>query len=144
MNKKILTSLCLLLPLTACVHYQTKNAVVNSKQVPKFSQICIQQNDQVDPSKEYLNIINNRFIENGIKTEIYQQQKPKQCKYSLTYNIQQKWDVTSFISQADLYLFDDGLQVHTTRFKVNSTFELDKWSGAKSKLEKLVDDIIQK
>lgn len=144
MNKKIISLLILGVSLTGCVSYQTHNAVVNTKQLPNLNTICIQENLEIDPKKEYLTIIANRFEANGVKTQIYSAQKPAECRYSLTYEIKRNWDVVPFVSKASLHLFDHSLQIHTAQYKVNSTFELDKWKNSQDKIEPLVDQLTQK
>jgi len=144
MNKNTILLPILMISVTACISNPTQNSTVNTKQLPSLEKICIQQNNTIDPSKQYLNIIVNKFENNAIKTQIYDQNKPSDCKYSLTYDIKTNWDVIPFVSRASLYLFDDGIQIHTAQYKVNSTFEMAKWKSAQSKIEPLVDQLSKK
>lgn len=139
MNKKVFFLMALITGLTGCVSHQTYNAIVNTQQLPALSKLCIQENNAIDPSKEYLNIIVNRFETNKVNTQVYAQQKPSECKYTLTYDIKKSDDNAVAISKASLHLFDNGLQIHTAQYNMNNIFVFDKNKAAKDKLEPLVD-----
>lgn len=141
MNKKAILLIAMMAGLTGCVSHQTYNAIVNTQQLPALSKLCIQENNAIDPSKEYLNIIVNRFETNKINTQVYAQQKPSNCKYTLTYDIKKSDDNTVAISKASLHLFDNGLQIHTAQYNMNDIFVFDKNKAAKDKLEPLVDQL---
>ena len=141
MNKKAILLIAMMTGLTGCVSHQTFNAIVNTHQLPALSKLCIQENNAIDPSKEYLSIIVNRFETNKINTQVYAQQKPSDCKYTLTYDIQKSTDNVVAISKASLHLFDNGLQIHTAQYNMKNIFVFDKNKAAKDKLEPLVDQL---
>lgn len=127
--------------LTGCVNFQTHNPIVNTQQLPTLNKVCVQENNAVDPSKEYLNIIVNRFSANKINTQVYAQQKPSDCKYTVTYEIESNKDANTGISKAYLHLFDNGLQLHTAKYAMNDLFVFNKNKTAQEKLEPLVDEL---
>lgn len=144
MLKIQISLIALSLTLTGCVTKNVTHSTVRSQTIPTFSKICIQGDESIPESKKYLDIIASRFNQNGINTSFFLKTRPADCKYSLTFNIKTNWDGIPFISRADLYLFDNGLQIHTAQYKVTSTFDLAKWGNSQSKLEGLVDQLSNK
>ena len=130
--------------LTSCAAISTNNEIVHTQALPQFTDICIQKNVNLSNTDEYLSVISKRFEAHNIKTQTYETQKPADCKYTVSYDLERAWDLAPFVSNARLRLFDNGLQIHTVQYQVDNTFDTAKWGKTQTKLEALVDKLITK
>lgn len=105
--------------------------------------VCIQENKAViiDDFVEYLQ---DDFARYGITTEVIGNQRPRHCEYVLSYTARRSWDMTPYMSTADLTLTRSGHRVGSANYylKGKGGFSLSKYASTESKLDNVVDQLL--
>ena len=105
--------------------------------------VCIQENKAViiDDFVEYLQ---DDFARYGITTEVIGNQRPRHCEYVLSYTARRSWDITPYMSTADLTLTRGGQRVGSANYylKGKGGFALTKFASTESKLDNVVDQLL--
>ena len=105
--------------------------------------VCIQENTAViiDDFIEYLQ---DDFARYGITTEVIGNQRPRHCEYVLSYTARRSWDMTPYMSTADLTLTRNGYRVGNANYylKGKGGFALTKYASTESKLDNVVDQLL--
>ncbi len=105
--------------------------------------VCIQENKAViiDDFVEYLQ---DDFARYGITTEVIGNQRPRHCEYVLSYTALRSWDITPYMSTADLTLTRGGQRVGSANYylKGKGGFALTKFASTESKLDNVVDQLL--
>ena len=127
------------LALTACtsITVQPVDPALNVQHV------CIQENTAViiDDFVEYLQ---DDFARYGITTEVIGNQRPRHCEYVLSYTARRSWDMTPYMSTADLTLTRNGQRIANANYylKGKGGFALSKYASTESKLDNVVDQLL--
>ena len=127
------------LALTACtsITVQPVDPALNVQHV------CIQENTAViiDDFIEYLQ---DDFARYGITTEVIGNQRPRHCEYVLSYTARRSWDMTPYMSTADLTLTRNGQRIANANYylKGKGGFSLSKYASTESKLDNVVDQLL--
>ena len=127
------------LALTACtsINVQPVDPALNVQHV------CIQENTAViiDDFVEYLQ---DDFARYGITTEVIGNQRPRHCEYVLSYTARRSWDMTPYMSTADLTLTRNGQRIANANYylKGKGGFALSKYASTESKLDNVVDQLL--
>ena len=128
-----------LLALSACtsISVQPVDPALNVQHV------CIQENTAViiDDFVEYLQ---DDFARYGITTEVIGNQRPRHCEYVLSYTARRSWDMTPYMSTADLTLTRNGHRIGSANYylKGKGGFSLSKYASTESKLDNVVDQLL--
>ena len=105
--------------------------------------VCIQENKAViiDDFVEYLQ---DDFARYGITTEVIGTQRPRHCEYVLSYTARRSWDMTPYMSTADLTLTRNGRRIGSANYylKGKGGFSLSKYASTESKLDNVVDQLL--
>ena len=105
--------------------------------------VCIQENKAViiDDFVEYLQ---DDFARYGITTEVIGKKRPRHCEYVLSYTARRSWDMTAYMSTADLTLTRNGYRVGSANYylKGKGGFSLTKYASTESKLDNVVDQLL--
>ena len=105
--------------------------------------VCIQENTAViiDDFVEYLQ---DDFTRYGITTEVIGNQRPRHCEYVLSYTARRSWDMTPYMSTADLTLTRNGHRIGSANYylKGKGGFSLSKYASTESKLDNVVDQLL--
>ncbi len=142
--KKIMSAMVCALVLSGCA--VTQNVMPVSSAIEKESKICIEDNPHVT-EPEILDVITKSITSHGYKAEIYRE-IPDDCKYRLTYVAYRKWDFTTFLSQADIRLFEGNQMIGKVFYKLpNGIFgggglSASKWSSTEEKISPLMDELL--
>lgn len=106
--------------------------------------VCIQENPKVWVS-DFLSVLRDGFDRHGISTSVYSGTKPENCDYVLTYTALQSWDFVPYLSHAELWLEKDGRQIGYAEFHLvgKGGFSLMKWQGTKTKMDPVIDELLQ-
>lgn len=124
----------------------TQNVMPVSSGIEKGSTICIEDNPRVT-EPEILDVIINSVTSHGYKPEVYAK-IPDDCAYRLTYVAYRKWDFTTFLSQADIRLFEGDKMIGKVFYKLpNGIFggggiNASKWSSTDEKITPLMDKLL--
>lgn len=105
--------------------------------------VCIQDNPQViiDGFVEYLQ---DDFARYGITTEVIGTRRPRHCEFVLSYTARRSWDMTPYMSTADLTLTRNGYRIANANSSLQGKggFALSKYASTESKLDNVVDQLL--
>jgi hypothetical protein len=134
----LLVGSCLL--LTAC----TSVTVKRPDPALSIKHVCIQENPKVWVS-DFLPVLREGFDRHGISTNVYSGTKPENCEYVLTYTALQSWDFAPYLSHAELWLDKNGRQVAYAEYHLvgRGGLSLMKWQGTKTKMDPVIDELLQ-
>ncbi|MCP3944188.1 MAG: hypothetical protein GY710_22300 [Desulfobacteraceae bacterium] len=106
--------------------------------------ICIQENPKVRVS-DFITVLQDGFEKHGITTEVYSDPTSSNCEYILTYTALRSWDITPYLSHAEIRIKNQGRQVAYAEYhlKGKGGFSLTKWKGTKSKIEPVIDELLK-
>jgi len=106
--------------------------------------VCIQDNPKVKVS-DFIQVLRDGFDRHGISTEVFSGLKPDRCEYILTYTALRSWDITPYLSVAELRLEKDGRQVAYAEYRLRGKggFSLMKFQGTKSKIDPVIDEMLK-
>lgn len=113
-------------------------------QVNEIDHICIQNNPKVI-IEDFVRVIEDRLQYHGITTQLMDTLSP-QCVYRLTYTARRSWDFATYLSHAELRLYKDNriLAYGEYHLRGKGGLSLTKWSGVKSKMDPVVDQMLGK
>ena len=107
--------------------------------------VCIQENPKVWV-RDFLTVLRDGFTRHGIATTIYSgTTKPTGCEFVLSYTALQSWDFAPYLSHAELRLEKDGRQIGYAEYHLigKGGFSLMKWAGTKTKMDPVIDELLQ-
>jgi hypothetical protein len=137
-----LASLCFLsLILTGC----TSITVLPVDRALALKHVCIQDNPKVTLSG-FVPMLQEGFSRHGISTEVISGiTSPAQCEYVLTYTALRSWDLTVYLTEAELRLEKEGKMVASAVYhlKGKGGLSLVKWAGVKSKMDPVIDELLK-
>ena len=109
----------------------------------QISHVCIQTNPQV-AVQEFLPVVRRGFDRHGITTEVFQRDKPKYCKYHLTYTALRNWDLMLYMHFAELQLYYGNKPVAYAKYDLLGMGGLDfsKWASVESKMNPIIDELL--
>jgi hypothetical protein len=139
--KARMVCLCLLsFVLTGC----TTITVQPVDRALALKHVCIQDNPKVILSG-FVPMLQEGFSRHGISTEVISGEIPAQCEYVLTYTALRSWDITVYLTEAELRLKKDGKEVASAIYhlKGKGGFSLVKWAGVKSKMNPVIDELLK-
>ena len=105
--------------------------------------VCIQHNPAVQVA-DFIVVIRSRLAYHQISTEVFSGVAPVGCPYILTYTARRSWDLTAFLSHAEVYLSREGRQVASGVFHLRAAggYDLTKYNGTKKKMDPVIDQLI--
>jgi hypothetical protein len=105
--------------------------------------VCIHDNPQVTIDG-FVGYLQDDFKRYGISTEVIGNQPPPHCKNILYYTARRSWDMTTFMSTAELRLTQNGRLIAKAdwHLKGKGGFSLTKYRGTESKLNDMVDELL--
>jgi|LGVE01.1.fsa_nt_gb hypothetical protein len=106
--------------------------------------VCIQKNPKVRVS-DFIQVVRDGFDRHGISTEVFSGSKPDRCEYILTYTALRSWDITPYLSHAELRLEKDGRQMAYAEYHLRGKggFSLMKFQGTKAKIDPVIDEMLK-
>lgn len=105
--------------------------------------VCIQENTAVI-IEDFVQYLQDDFARYGITTEVIGNQRPRHCEYVLSYTARRSWDMTPYMSTADLTLTRNGHRIGSANYylKGKGGFSLSKYASTESKLDNVVDQLL--
>jgi hypothetical protein len=106
--------------------------------------VCIQENPKVQVS-DFLQVLQTGFSRHGIATEVFTGDVPQTCEYVLTYTALRSWDLTPYLSHAELHLSRNGRSVARAEYHLRGKggFSLMKYQGTKKKMDPVIDQLLE-
>ncbi|MBF0384422.1 MAG: hypothetical protein HQL27_00985 [Candidatus Omnitrophica bacterium] len=111
----------------------------------KINHVCIEENPKVTMMGGFVDMLREGFSRHGISTEVYSGKTPETCEYVLTYTALHSWDVSIYLSDAELILKKDGKQIASAKYHLTGKggFSLMKWKSVKSKMDPVIDELLK-
>ncbi len=105
--------------------------------------VCIQANPQVQVD-DFVPVIQERLQYHGIGSELFSGRAPRRCEYVLTYTALRSWDISAYLSHAEISLQQHGNRVAYAEYhlKGKGGFSLMKWADTKSKMDPVIDELL--
>jgi hypothetical protein len=134
----LVVALCIASSGCTSVNVQPADRSLNLKHV------CIQENPRVIVA-DFLTVVRDGFDRHGISTQVFSGTAPDRCEYVLTYTALQSWDVTTYLSRAELRLEHKGRKVAAAEYYLRGKggLSLTKWEGTKTKMDPVIDELLK-
>jgi hypothetical protein len=110
----------------------------------RLEHICISKNEAVKVS-DFIIVLKDGFDRHGISSKVYVGNPPEDCEFILTYTALQSWDLSPFLSHAELRLEKDGRKVAYAEYHLvgKGGFSLMKYQGTKAKMDPVIDELLK-
>ena len=107
--------------------------------------ICIERNPAVRLSG-FVDMLEEGIARNGMKSQVFEGSKPESCEYVLKYTALRSWDVTPYLSHAELWIYKNDKQVASAVFhlKGKGGLAVTKWKSTKAKMDPVIDELLSK
>lgn len=108
------------------------------------NQMCIEENPKVQVS-DFVPVLQEGFARHGITTELYSKIPREQCPYVVTYTARRSWDVTPYLSTAEITILGPRRQVLAKanyHLRGKGGLSLMKWQGTKTKIDPVIDELL--
>ncbi len=109
----------------------------------KIDHVCIENNPKVIVA-DFVSTVEDVFHDHSITTEIYNGIIPEHCQYKMSYTALRSWDVTPYLSHAELRLFKGMQRIGYAEYhlKGGGGLALNKWASVKSKMTPVVNQLL--
>ena len=136
---RIMISLLVAVAVSACTSVKVK-PVDSSLNV---NHVCIQHNNAVT-MRGFSPMLQEGFARHGISTDVFYGPQPSRCEYILNYTALRSWDVTTYLSHAELSLSRYGEQVAFAEYHLRGKggFALNKWQKVQTKMDPVIDQLL--
>lgn len=133
-----LAALALMLPL-AC----TSVSVVPVDASEGLQRVCIERNPAVAVA-DFLDVLRVGFMRHGIATEIVEAPTPAECEFVLRYTALRSWDITAFVSHAELHLERSGRPIAHAIYHLRGKggYALTKYQSTREKMNPVIDELL--
>lgn len=112
-----------------------KHALVN---------VCIEDNPKVIVD-DFIPVVTDLFDKHGITTQVYYGvDMPKSCEVKMTYTATRHWDITPFLSHAELRLYKEGKKIGYAEYHLTGGggFDFSKWASVKTKMTPVIEELL--
>jgi hypothetical protein len=109
----------------------------------KISHLCIEDNPKVIV-RNFLSVVKKGFKRHGITTEVYEHSKPNYCEFHLTYTALKKWDLGTYMTHAELWLYSGKNNIAFAEYhlKGGGGLALNKWASVESKMDPVINQLL--
>ncbi|RUO55540.1 Sbal_3080 family lipoprotein [Pseudidiomarina homiensis] len=132
--------LALVFGLTGC----TAIDVSQISRAHKVEHVCIESNPKVIVDG-FVDTVTQIFQQRGISTQIYNAgAQPNDCEVIMFYTARRSWDITPYLSYAELSLFKDNTQIGYAEYRLRGKggLALNKWASVESKMTPVVEQLL--
>jgi len=135
-----LPPIILVLSLSAC----TSINVTPIGESLSFSHICIEDNPKVMVN-DFVDTISDLFHDHQITSEVYSGDIPSHCEYTMKYTALQSWDMSMFLSHAELRLFRGRHKIGNAIYHLNMRggWDFSKWNSTRKKMTPVINELLQ-
>jgi len=125
----------------------TRNVQTAAGQIETGNSICIELNTKVT-EPDILDVIKQSIARNGFIIETHAK-VPESCELKLTYVAYRKWDVTTFLSQANINLYKNNQLIGSIEYKTPTGLvgaggiNPAKWDSTEEKIAPLMDKLLK-
>lgn len=105
--------------------------------------VCIKENTAVW-SKEFLPALRAEFEHHGIRTTVYNADKPTDCVYHVEYEANWYWDVAVYLQYCDIRVYEGTTRVGRATYDARGGgARLDKFGTTVEKLHRLTTELLR-
>ena len=111
----------------------------------QLENVCIQKNDAVWV-EDFLEVLQAGFYRHGVPVEVVQGRSvPSHCEFVVTYTARQTWDLTPYLSEAEISIYRNGQQVAVAKYHLKGKGGLSpkKWQGTATKMNPVIDELLR-
>lgn len=108
-----------------------------------MNRVCIHTNPAVTVD-DFVMAMDDGFQRHRIAVEVYDGDLPASCKYVVDYTARSTWDLTSYLSNAEIRITEGASLVASATYHLNGNGGLDlgKWRSTKAKMEPVMDELL--
>jgi hypothetical protein len=112
----------------------------------KLDQVCIERNPTVEVT-DMLDAIEANLNRHGIKTRVFDV-SPAPCQYRLTYDASRRWDISAFLSDAQISILQDRELIGRAEYQLPAGIfggggaNPNKWRGTAFKIDPVMDQML--
>ena len=127
--------------ITACLGC-TSISVQPVEPSPGADHVCIEHNPAVQVT-DSVAVVQEGLTRHGLSSELYSGNAPSHCELILRYAARRSWDMAPFLSQAEIWVERDGVQVGYGEFHLRGKggYSFYKWQGTKKKMDPVIDQL---
>jgi len=110
----------------------------------EVSHVAIKRNSKVIV-EEFLPLLQKKFNEHGITTEVFDENAPKNYSIILTYTALQSWDFSTYLSHAEISLTNsDFKEVASAEYHLigKGGMSFMKWQSVETKISPVIDELL--
>jgi hypothetical protein len=136
-GRRIVPALCLV--LVACTSITVEP--LRSEEGARL--VCVEDNPEVLVA-DFLKVVRAGFKRHGIDTLVFDEAAPAECELILQYTALRSWDLTPFLSHAELSLERDGVEVARGVFHLRGKggYALTKYQSTSTKMDPVIDPML--
>lgn len=108
------------------------------------SSICIQNNPKVQVT-DFLPVLQKNLARRGIESQVYAQ-PPLTCEYRMTYVAYRSWDIVTYLSKAELEIFDSNnrsIAAAHYHLRGKGGVAMTKWQSTETKMLPVLDQLLK-
>ena len=106
--------------------------------------VCIKENPAVIVPG-FLDVLRDGFDRHGISSKVVSGEMPPGCEFQATYTALRSWDLTTYLSHAEIRIEKDGRQIGYAEYHLigKGGYSMMKWQGVKTKMNPVIDALLQ-
>lgn len=107
----------------------------------RIEHVCIERNPRVTIG-DFIPVMQEGFRNHGITSSVVQ--SPADCRYTSTYTARRTWDITTYLSQAQIDIQRDGRTIATAHYHLRGKggLSLNKWAGTRTKILPVMEQLL--
>jgi hypothetical protein len=105
--------------------------------------VCIKENENVW-TQGFLPALRAEFEQHGIKTSVYRDDRPAECRYHALYTANWSWDLALYLEFADVQIFDGDRSIARATYDASEGAAnlLGKFGSTEAKLHDLMAKLL--
>ena len=133
-----------LLPLgfIGCTNIQVQ--AIDTQNLNKISTLCIIRNPAVQV-EDFVPVLEKRLRFHGIHTQLRNASEITDCPTQLHYSARRSWDAVTYLSWAELKLYQNGSPIGQAEYKLKNKggLSLTKWQSVETKINPVIDELFK-
>ena len=117
---------------------------ISSEEFKNIREICIVNNLEVK-IVDFVPVLEKRLQQHKIATrKINEVDVTQSCEYALRYSARRSWDITTYLSWAELNLFKQNQQIASAEYSLvaKGGLSLMKWQSVETKMNPGIDRLL--
>ena len=109
----------------------------------QLKRVAIRDNPKVIVAG-FVDVLRDGFARHGISSEVIAADARAEGQYIVTYTALRSWDVTPYLSHAEIRIEIDGRQVAYAEYHLRGKggFSMMKWQGVRTKMDPVIDKLL--